>query len=108
MPKKKITKKTVPKKTAPKKTAPSKKNQIKQKSEPDIKVKLVPTKNGLIEVKVKPDTEPKKDTRKYVKVYENDSLEKRKEVRERVHRKEIKFAYYASEGSQGVWYYVII
>jgi len=114
MPKKKVTK-TAPKilkniKNAPTKKAVAPKNNKKVKNTPIFKpdVKLVATKQGLVEVKVKQQKEEKKDTRKYVKVYENDPPEKRKEIGERVYRKEIKFAYYASEGSQGVWYYVIL
>ena len=69
--------------------------------------KIISTKQGLIEVEVKKD-EKKKDTRKYIKVAENESQEKCKEIGERVYKKEIKFAYYASDGSMGYRYYVIL
>jgi hypothetical protein len=85
-----------------------KKKIIKKTPELKPNVKLVATKQGLIEVEIKPPKEDKKDTRKYVKIYDNDPIEKRKEIRERVHKKELKFAYYASEGSHGVWYYVVL
>lgn len=104
MPKKKITKKPPVKKSA----VPNKKNTTKKAPIVESKTKLISTKQGLVEVKVKQDSQTKKDTRKYVKVYENDPPEKRKEIGEKVFKKEIKFAYYASEGSQGVWYYVIL
>jgi hypothetical protein len=104
MPKKKVIKKTAPKKSI----TPKKNKGSKPELKLDTNVKLVSTKQGLVEVKVRNEGKSKKDTRKYVKVYENDPPEKRKEIGERIFKKEIKFAYYASEGSQGVWYYVIL
>lgn len=103
MPKKKITKKAPVKKS----TAPKKKNTTKKEVVSEPKTKLISTKQGLVEVKIKKD-ETKKDTRKYVKVAENEPIEKCREIGERVFRKEIKFAYYASEGSIGYRYYVIL
>jgi hypothetical protein len=104
MPKKKVIKKTAPKKSI----TPKKNTVSKPELKLDTNVKLVSTKQGLVEVKVRNEGQSKKDTRKYVKIYENDPPEKRKEIGERIFKKEIKFAYYASEGSQGVWYYVIL
>jgi hypothetical protein len=100
MSKKKVVKAPPPKKTI-KKPAP------KPPVETKPTTRMVATKQGLVEVEVKPE-EKKKDTRKYVKVAENESVEKCKEIGERVFRKEIKFAYYASEGSIGYRYYVIL
>jgi hypothetical protein len=68
--------------------------------------KMVVTKNGLVEVDIEPKDESKKDTRKYIKIYDNDPIEKRKEVSEKVFKKELKFVYYASDGPHGVWYYI--
>jgi hypothetical protein len=104
MPNKKVTKKQQLKKSPP----PKKKKVNKPEPKVDAKVKFISTKQGLVEVKVKNEAQSKKDNRKYVKVYENDPPEKRKEIGERIFKKEIKFAYYASEGSQGVWYYVVL
>lgn len=103
MPNKKVTKKQTLKKSSP----PKKKKVNKPEPKVDAKVKFISTKQGLVEVKVK-NEEKKKDTRKYIKVAENESLEKCKEIGEMVYRKEIKFAYYASEGSIGYRYYVIL
>jgi hypothetical protein len=89
-------KKTI-KKPVPKPAAETKKPETR----------MIATKQGLVEVEVKKE-EKKKDTRKYIKVPENESVEKCKEIGERVFRKEIKFAYYASDGSMGYRYYVIL
>lgn len=105
MPKKKVVK------SPPKKTI-NKKSSVKKSSTPKVEPKkqltrMIATKQGLVEVKVN-NEEKKKDTRKYVKVADNDPIEKCREIGERVFRKEIKFAYYASEGSTGYRYYVIL
>jgi hypothetical protein len=108
MAKKKTTKslpKKPPAKKAKSKSVPAKKNIKKQ--DPNSKTKIIVTKQGLVEVKVKSNPE-KKDNRKYIKIGDNESPEKIKEFNERMMRKEIKFAYYASEGNTGFRYYVIL
>lgn len=97
----------MPKKKPTKPTPKKSKSPVVKKKDLGQKTKIISTKQGLVEVPVK-EKEEKKDNRKYVKIYDNDPIEKRKEISERIYRKEIKFLYYASEGSSGYRCYVVL
>ena len=90
-----------PAKVTPVKAEPKKRIETK----PSTPTKMVTTKNGLVEVKVK---ETKSDGRKYVKVLATESIDRFKEMGERVFKKELRWAYYATENSVGAHYYLII
>jgi hypothetical protein len=45
---------------------------------------------------------------KYIKISSNESSEKFKELGDRVQRKELKWAYFATENSIGMHYYLIL
>ena len=70
--------------------------------------KMVITKNGIEYVEAKPEEPKKKDNNKYVKVSTNEPSEVFKEIGDRVGRKELKWAYYTTENSVGVHYYLIL
>jgi hypothetical protein len=79
----------------PVKTEEIKINQPKMKS----------TINGLVEL---PDREVKIEKRKFIKVFENESPDKFKEMGDRVFNKELKWSHYGTENLLGVHYYLIL
>jgi hypothetical protein len=80
------------------------------------KVKKTATKKGgkklppkVKEVILKPEKKAKKlDENKYIKISSSEPSEKFKEFGERVQRKELKWAYFATENSIGMHYYLIL
>ena len=74
------------------------------------KVKMVSTKNGLVEVPIKVEESKalRFDSRKFVRVQENEGEAKFKEMGDRIMRKELKWAYYTTENNIGTHYYTII
>lgn len=82
----------------------------KEINEVKPKFKLVPSKNGLIEVPIKEeDTKSLRfDSKKFVRIQENEGQLKFKEIGDRILRKEIKWSYYTTENNVGIHYFTII
>lgn len=80
-----------------------------------IKKEIITTNMPKIRVeseKVNPvieDPKPKKNTEdKYIRIVDDASSDERKPFVERIHRGEIKWAYYACDGNKGFHYYQVI
>ncbi len=78
----------------------------KKKAAPKKGVKKLPPK---VTADPKPEKKVKKfDEKKYVKISSNEPSEKFKELGERVQKKELKWAYFATENFIGMHYYLIL
>jgi hypothetical protein len=69
--------------------------------------KIIVTKQGLVEVDVKKQKESKTKF-DFVKVTQNDPIEKCREIGERVFKKEIRFSHFTTENNIGVRYYLVL
>jgi hypothetical protein len=73
------------------------------------KKKALPKGGKKLPPKVKIERKSKAvDMTKYIKISSNESSEKFKELGDRVQRKELKWAYFATENSIGMHYYLIL
>lgn len=73
-----------------------------------IKKKKVTGKLPPKKAEVKPVKEPKKTVDKYLKVFEDESIEVFKEIGERIFRKELKWKCYSTENYKGVHVFLIL
>jgi hypothetical protein len=95
-------KKKIPKKKTAKKKL--NKTRVINKLPPKLKI----TKNGIETLPQVEDKPLRFDSKKYVKIAETESIEKFKELGERVNKKELKWIYYTTENNVGIHYYLIL
>lgn len=95
------------KKTINKRPAKTVSKEIKSVNS-DESIKLVSTKNGLVETTNKNVKGSKSDNQKFIKILATDPIEKFKEMGEKVFKKEVKWVFYTIENFVGVHYYLIL
>lgn len=81
-----------------------KKSTAAKKLPPRLKI----TKSGIVELPPEDSTPIRFDNKKYVRIQETESIDKFKELGDRVGKKELKWMYYAIENNVGTHYYMIL
>ncbi len=80
------------------------KKKVVNKLPPRLKI----TKNGIETLPPVDTKAPRFDSKKYVRIAENEPQEKFRELGERVAKKELKWVYYAVDNNVGMHYYLIL